>query len=73
MYPMYLLSTQCYWTVAGEVHRPLISEAGGAVEYGQKSPTIELFLCVGGEFITWADVTLSQGLEAGDLPIPSVV
>jgi Amylo-alpha-1,6-glucosidase len=71
MYPMYLLNKQCYWTVAG-VHRPLISEAG-AVEYEQKSPTIELFLCAGGEFVTWADVTLSQELEGGDLPIPSVV
>jgi hypothetical protein len=72
MYPMYLLNRQCYWTVAGEVHHPLISEAG-AVEYGQKSPTIEVFLCVGGEFVTWADVTLSQELEGSDLPIPSVV
>jgi hypothetical protein len=72
MYPMYLLNKQCYWTVAGEVHHPLISEAG-AVEYGQKSPTIEVFLCVGGEFVTWADVTLSQELEGSDLPISSVV
>lgn len=73
-YPKYLLPEQGYWTVVGSPADPseaLINDTG-AIEIDQGSFTVEPFLFVDGQLVTWADVTLRQTLEKGYLPIPSV-
>jgi len=73
-YPKYLLPEQGYWTVVGSPADPaeaLVNDAG-AIEIDQGSFTVEPFLFVDGQLVTWADVTLRQTLEKGYLPIPSV-
>ncbi len=73
-FPRYFLGEQSYWTVvgvAGDSKTALINQ-DGAVEVDRESFSIEPFLYVGGDLLTWYDVETSQYLSEGYLPIPSV-
>ncbi|MCI0493687.1 discoidin domain-containing protein, partial [candidate division KSB1 bacterium] len=73
-YPKYFYDEASYWTivgVAGDSKEALINEAG-MVEVDKSSFSIEPFISLGGQLITWNDVQLSQSLEDDYLPIPSV-
>ncbi|HEX9982235.1 MAG TPA: hypothetical protein VGF69_03140 [Thermoanaerobaculia bacterium] len=73
-YPRYFLGEQSYWTVVGADGNPveaLISE-DGAVEAGEARFSIEPFVLIGDRRITWADVTATQSLAGGSLPVPAV-
>ena len=65
---------QPYWTIVGVDGGPmpaLLSE-DGAVQPGQAGFSIEPFVRVAGKLISWADVTPTQSLRDGYLPIPSI-
>jgi hypothetical protein len=72
-YPRALINEFGYWTIFGrdgsEDAKPLLSE-DGAIETSAGF-TLEPFVRIDGRLITWADVTTSQSLERGALPIPS--
>ncbi len=73
-YPRYYAGEQSYWTVIGvpgDHQRALIDEAG-MVEAGEGWGSIEPFLYLNGQLVTWNDVEPVQELEDGYLPIPSV-
>jgi hypothetical protein len=73
-YPRYLIGEQPYWTVVGAdgaEAEALVGEDGN-VEPFKGGESIEPFLIVGGKRLTWADVEITQSLEDGYLPIPSV-
>jgi hypothetical protein len=73
-YPKYFYGRQTYWTVVG-VNRDrkegLLNEEG-MLEVDKGSFSIEPFLYAGGHLVTWHDATITQSLEEGYLPIPSV-
>jgi hypothetical protein len=63
-----------YWTVvgvAGDRDESLFSE-DGALEWGERRPSLEPFVRLDGRLFTWADVPISRALVDGDLPIPTV-
>lgn len=73
-YPRGFSGQQAFWTVAGvdgDTEEALVSE-DGAVDLGEGAPSLEPFLWVDGRLWSWADVTASQALVDGDLPIPIV-
>jgi hypothetical protein len=73
LYPKYFLSRQTYWTPVGtgeDITQALFNEEG-MVEVDKGSFSIEPFLFADGWLMTWADAEITQGLERGDLPIPS--
>jgi len=73
-FPKYYVGEQCYWTTAGspaDGDNALVAETG-QIELARGSFTVEPFLYVDGQLVTWNDVQLSQSLEAGYLPIPTV-
>lgn len=73
-YPRGMSGEQNYWTVLGVDggrETGLISE-DGAIEAARAGFTIEPFVIDDGKLVTWADVTASQSLQEGYLPIPSV-
>ena len=73
-YPRYFYGEQSYWTIAGadgDQNEALMNE-DGAIEPFAGGFTIEPFLTDGSNVITWADVTATQKLEDGYLPIPTV-
>ncbi len=73
LYPKYFLGRQTYWTPVGtgeDVTQALFNEEG-MVEVDKGTFSIEPFLFVDGRLVTWADVSLTQTLERGYLPIPS--
>jgi hypothetical protein len=75
LYPRGFVGEQPYWTlvgVDGGGESGLISE-DGAIELRRGGPSIEPFVLDNGRLVTWADVNISQGLQDGDLPIPTVV
>ncbi|MGH6944523.1 MAG: discoidin domain-containing protein, partial [Geminicoccaceae bacterium] len=72
-YPRYYLGQENYWTVvgvAGDDVRPLLDEDGRA-DIGEGWSSIEPFLYLDGQLVTWNDVQRTQALEDGYLPIPS--
>ncbi|MCW5698576.1 MAG: discoidin domain-containing protein [Rhodospirillales bacterium] len=74
LYPRYLSSQQSYWTVvgvAGDNREALIND-DGMVEVQKNRFSIEPFVAVDGDLVTWHDVKHSQELEDGYMPIPSV-
>lgn len=74
VFPKYFLDEQTYWTVVGshgDAKEALINELG-AVEVDARSFTIEPFIFLDDKLVTWNDVQLSQQLEKGYLPVPSV-
>jgi hypothetical protein len=74
MYPKYLYGRQSAWTVVGvdgDDKEALLNEEG-MLEVDKGAFSIEPFVHVGGELLTWHAVTTTQELEDGYLPIPSV-
>lgn len=74
IFPRSIRGEQMYWTVVGPDADPkecLLSE-DGMLEIGKGKASIEPFLYDNGRLITWADVRVTQELEDGALPIPSV-
>ena len=74
-YPRACLGEGTFWTIVGTPQHDdeaLVSE-DGAVEVNKRSFTIEPFLYVDGQLLTWADATTSQSLAAGCAPVPNVL
>ena len=73
-YPRGITGEQSYWTVVGVDHDPreALFGADGALEVGRGAFSLEPFLYHDGELITWNDVSPTQSLEDGSLPLPSV-
>ncbi len=74
LYPRGFVGEQPYWTlvgVDGGGESGLIGE-DGAIELRRGGPSIEPFVLDNGRVVTWADVNVSQSLQDGDLPIPTV-
>ncbi|QBE67115.1 coagulation factor 5/8 type domain-containing protein [Pseudoduganella lutea] len=74
-YPRGFSGQQPYWTLVGvdggARHGALLSE-DGAIEPARGGPALEPFVVAGGRLHGWADVDVTQSLEDGYLPIPSV-
>jgi hypothetical protein len=73
-YPRSFSGQQEYWTVVGvpgDTEQALLGE-DGALEVGKGAFSIEPFLFVDGELISWANVDMAQRLADGYLPIPTV-
>lgn len=74
MYPRGFHGEQPYWTIVGVDggrDQGLLSE-DGAIEVARGGFSIEPFVISDGRLLSWADVTISQSLQDGYLPIPSV-
>ncbi len=65
---------QSYWTIVGVDGGgvPALISEDGVIEPHKGSYSIEPFLTVDGRSISWADVTSTQSLLDGYLPIPGV-
>lgn len=73
-YPRAYLQEQTYWTligVDGDSEESMLSE-DGALEARKGSFSIEPFVRVGDQWLTWADVSIQQSLADNYLPIPTV-
>jgi hypothetical protein len=73
-YPRGMSGEQNYWTVLGVdggSETGLLSE-DGALEVARGGFSIEPFVVEAGRLRSWADVKVSQSLQDGYLPIPSV-
>ncbi|MFT4196688.1 MAG: discoidin domain-containing protein [Pseudoxanthomonas sp.] len=73
-FPRGFFGEQPYWTIVGldgGRQQGLIGE-DGAVEVARGGFSVEPFVLVDGQLVTWADVKASQSLQDGYLPIPSV-
>ncbi|MEO8604074.1 MAG: discoidin domain-containing protein [bacterium] len=73
-YPKYFSGKQSYWTVVGvdgDTKEALLNEEG-MLEADYGSFSIEPFLYLDGQLLTWRDVQTGQELEDGYLPIPTV-
>ncbi|MGH7856308.1 MAG: discoidin domain-containing protein, partial [Candidatus Binatia bacterium] len=74
-YPKYFYGRQTYWTlvgVDGDEKEALLNEEG-LLEVDKGSFSIEPFLYANGELVRWSSVAISQELEEGYLPIPTVI
>lgn len=74
-YPRYLYGEQAYWTpigIEGGAAPALLNE-DGMVEVHKGGWSLEPFLYIDNELVTWADATVSQDLAEGFLPLPSSV
>ncbi len=74
VYPRGLLDEQVYWTVVGLDRDPQegLLSSDGALEAGAGQFSVEPFLQVDGQLLTWADVGTEQTLADGCLPVPTV-
>ena len=73
-YPRYFSGQQMYWTVVGvngDDKNALLGE-DGMLEVEKGGFSIQPFLFTDGTLVSWHNVQLSQELQDGDLPIPSV-
>jgi hypothetical protein len=73
-FPMYCRERQSYWTVLGvngDDREALMNEQG-QIEVDKNRFSLEPFLFVEGRLVTWNDVTTTQHLLEGYLPVPSV-
>jgi len=73
-YPRYLLGQQSYWTVVGVdagASKALLDE-DGRLEVPTGSFSIEPFLRIDDDLVTWADAQKTQQLAEGQLPVPTV-
>jgi hypothetical protein len=73
-YPKYFMDRQTYWTVIGarDDDKEALMNEEGALEVDKGAFSIEPFLFADGTLITWNAARISQELERGYLPIPSV-
>lgn len=74
LYPRGFVGEQPYWTLVGVDGggESGLSGEDGAIELRRGGPSIEPFVLDNGRLVTWADVRISQSLQDGDLPIPTV-
>ncbi len=74
-HPRWLHREQSLWTPIGTSHGTecALMNDDGMVEVSQGSFSIEPMLWIAGRLFTWADVTARQDLEAGWMPVPSVI
>jgi hypothetical protein len=74
-HPRWLTREQSYWTPIGlaDGDTCAIMNEEGMIEVDRGTFSIEPFVSAAGRLITWADADISQALEAGWIPIPSVV
>ncbi|HEY0942102.1 MAG TPA: discoidin domain-containing protein [Steroidobacter sp.] len=73
-YPRAYLKEQTYWTIIGvdgDSEESMLSE-DGALEARKGSFSIEPFIRVRDQWLTWADVSIRQSLAENYLPIPTV-
>jgi hypothetical protein len=73
-YPRYFLRQQSYWTVVGvpiDTREALLNE-DGMLEVDKQRFSIEPFVALNGELLTWANGKNEQWLEEGYIPIPTV-
>jgi hypothetical protein len=73
-FPRGFSGEQPYWTLVGSANggpAGLIGE-DGAIEVGKGAFSIEPFVVADGRTFGWADVTATQSLEDGALPLPHV-
>ncbi|MEW6509815.1 MAG: discoidin domain-containing protein [Bacteroidota bacterium] len=73
-YPKYFSDRQSYWNVMGvngDSKEALINQQG-QIEVDKTRFSLEPFLFVEGRLVTWSNVTTTQELLAGYLPIPAV-
>jgi hypothetical protein len=73
-YPRYLSNEQSYWTVIGvdrDKAEAMINEEG-MIEVGRGEFSIEPFLYIDGELVTWNDVKTSVAGNSEALPLPQV-
>ena len=73
-FPRGFSGEQPYWTVVGVdggSDQGLIGE-DGAIEVGKGGFSLEPFVISDGRLVTWADARITQSLQDGYLPIPSV-
>lgn len=73
-YPRYFQGEQMYWTLVGANggHRKGLLGMDGALETARGGFTVEPFLYAEGRLLGWNEGRISQSLEQGDLPLPSV-
>ena len=74
LYPRSLRDEQIYWAVvgvSGGKSEALLSE-DGQLELAKRGPSLEPFLRINSQLISWASVTPTQSLLADVRPIPSV-
>jgi hypothetical protein len=73
-YPRYFRGEQTYWTLVGANggHRKGLLGMDGALETERGGFTVEPFLYADGRLLGWNEGRLSQSLEQGDLPLPTV-
>lgn len=74
LFPRGFSGEQAYWTILGidgGREQGLIGE-DGAIEVGKGGFSIEPFVIVDDKLLRWTDATISQSLQDGYLPIPSV-
>jgi hypothetical protein len=72
-FPRGFSGEQSYWTVVGVdggVEEGLLSE-DGAIEVGKAGFSVEPFVFIGSELLTWADVQARHALLEEYLPIPT--
>jgi hypothetical protein len=73
-FPRYVYNEQSYWTLIGVGSDPkeaLINEEG-MIEVEKESFSLEPFIYLDGNLITWNDVITGQALQNDYLPVPSV-
>jgi hypothetical protein len=74
-YPRAFYDEQSYWTIVGvdgDSQEALFSE-DGAIESHKAGFSVEPFLKVGNDSISWADAKIAHSLMDGYLPVPSVL
>ncbi len=74
-FPRYWHREQSYWTPVGSPeggHRGLINEEG-MVEVDEAGFSLEPFLIVGGDLISWAEAEISLSLPDDGAPLPAVM
>lgn len=74
LYPRGFLDEPTAWTVVGADRdtREGLLGADGALEVGPSGFSLEPFLWTGGRLLSWNEVSATQGLIDGDLPLPTV-
>lgn len=74
LFPRGFSGEQAYWTILGidgGTEQGLIGE-DGAIEVAKSGFSVEPFVITNGKLLAWADAAISQSLQDGYLPIPSV-
>ncbi|MDD2770584.1 MAG: discoidin domain-containing protein, partial [Methylococcus sp.] len=73
-YPRYFQGEQMYWTLVGANggRRKGLLGMDGALETERGGFTVEPFLYADGRLLGWNEAGISQTLEQGDLPLPTV-